>query len=36
MKFKYLTLEEKLMYITYVTGKLTIGFITMFIIACLN
>lgn len=36
MKFKELTLEEKLMYVTYMTGKLTIGFITMFIIACLN
>lgn len=36
MKFKNLTLEEKMMYITYMTGKFTIGFITMFIIACLN
>lgn len=36
MKFKNLTLEEKLMYVTYMTGKITIGFIVTFIIACLN
>lgn len=36
MKFSKMNLEEKLMYVTYMTGKLTIGFITMFIIACLN
>lgn len=36
MKFKNLTLEEKLMYITYMTGKVTIGFVVMFVIACLN
>lgn len=36
MKFKNLTLEEKLMYITYMTGKVTIGTVIMFVIACLN
>lgn len=36
MKYKNLTFEEKCMFITYMTGKFTIGFITMFIIACLN
>ena len=36
MKFSQMNLEEKLMYITYIVGKLTIGFVVMFIIACLN
>ena len=36
MKFKNLTLEEKLMYITYMVGKVTIGTVIMFVIACLN
>lgn len=36
MKFKNLTLEEKLMYIVYMTGKITIGTVIMFVIACLN
>ncbi len=36
MKFKNLTLEEKIMYITYMVGKVTIGFVIMFVISCLN
>lgn len=36
MKFKNLTLEEKMMYITYTVGKITIGTVIMFVIACLN
>lgn len=36
MKFENLTLEEKVMYIVYMTGKFTIGFIVMLIISCLN
>lgn len=36
MKFSQMNLEEKLMYVTYMTGKITIGTVIMFIIACLN
>lgn len=36
MKFSQMNLEEKMMFITYMTGKITLGFIAMFIIACLN
>lgn len=36
MKFKHLTLEEKIIYITYMVGKITIGTVIMFVIACLN
>lgn len=36
MKFKSLTLEEKTIYITYMVGKITIGFTIMFLIACLG
>lgn len=36
MKFSKMNLEEKVMYITYMTGKFTIGAIIMFVIACLN
>lgn len=36
MKFKNLTFEEKIMYMTYMVGKITIGTAIMFIIACLN
>lgn len=31
-----MNLEEKLMYLTYMVGKITIGTAIMFIIACLN
>lgn len=36
MKFSQMNLEEKLMYLVYMTGKITIGAVIMFIIACLN
>lgn len=36
MKFSQMNLEEKLMYLTYMVGKITIGTAIMFIIACLN
>lgn len=36
MKFRELTLEDKCIYVTYWIGKITIGFIAMFLIACLN
>lgn len=36
MKFSQMNLEEKLMYLTYMIGKITIGTAIMFIIACLN
>lgn len=31
-----MNLEKKLMYLTYMVGKITIGTAIMFIIACLN
>lgn len=36
MKFSQMNLEEKVMYVVYMTGKVTTGFVVMFIIACLN
>ncbi len=36
MKFSQMNLEEKMMYITYTVGKITIGTVIMFVIACLN
>lgn len=36
MKFKELTLENKCIYVTYWIGKITIGTVIMFVIACLN
>lgn len=36
MKFKNLTLEEKLMFVTYWVGKVTLGTVIMLFIACLN